>query len=121
MSKQTVYNILASKPVKVELALADDFLDEFSKVESEIEQFDTLIIQSMATARSSAAKYLEAAKKWQSVSSKGEKLEAMASDLGVALEPKYTSAIREAKEFAQSDLAYANKMITHIRQFYDLA
>jgi uncharacterized protein (DUF305 family) len=111
----------AQEPIKVELGMADDFLKEYEKLEGEIVSIDRKAQQANSLLRKAAEEYGEAAKRWMPIVQKAEKIESMAEELGVKLDGRHLEAIKEAKRSFKFDVDFANKMIAHAREFYNLA
>ena len=120
--QQKIFNILASKePRKVDFGIADDFLKQYEKLEEEISAIDNKAQQANSLLKKAAEEYGEAAKKWMPLIQKAEKIESMAEELGVKLDGRHLEAIKETKKSSKFDVAFANKMIAHAKEFYNLA
>ena len=120
-TKQSIYNILAStkqEPVKVELALVDDFTKEYNQLLDEVTTIGKEIVDKVAMAQYQVKLYQQAAKKWDDVYKKGAKLESMAKELGTTLEPAVLNKVEIAKRSINEDDAYAKKMLSHLQQTF---
>jgi hypothetical protein len=120
MSKQSIYNMLASKaePIKIDLALIDDFTKEYNQLLDEMSNIAKEIVDKVAMTQYQVKLYQQSAKKWDDVYKKGAKLESMAKELGTTLDPAALNKIEIAKRSISEDDAYAKKMLSHLQQTF---
>ena len=112
--------MLASKaePIKIDLALIDDFTKEYNQLLDEMSNIAKEIVDKVAMTQYQVKLYQQSAKKWDDVYKKGAKLESMAKELGTTLDPAALNKIEIAKRSISEDDAYAKKMLSHLQQTF---
>jgi DUF1680 family protein len=112
MSKQTVYNILASKPVKVQLGIKDDFNAAYEAAVDKDYIAEGQVIDAIETAVA-GIQNLEAAQiSYIRANGIGKKVEAAAAELGVDMDAQFKNKLATT-EFRLKDI---EKLIQYLKK-----